>query len=635
MIVATAGHVDHGKTLLIKALTGVDTDRLPEEKRRGMTIDLGFAYLPVEGGPTIGFVDVPGHERFVRNMLCGVAGIDMALLIVAADDGPMPQTREHLAILDILGVSQGAVAITKIDRVAAERVGEVEEEIRALLADSALARADVFRVSAVTDAGVDELRAHLEHTARGWRPRAACGNFRLAVDRRFNLVGSGLVVTGTVHSGAISVGDTVQALLGDRTARVRSIHAQNAKSQTGAAGQRCALNLTGAEIDLAAIARGEWIVSGEVAPPVRKIDMRLRVLAGESRALAHWTPVHVHIGSAEATGRVALLEGASLQPGASALAQLVLDRPIAALYGDGVVIRDTSAKRTIGGGRIVDVYPPARGRAKPERIAALETMEIEDDRTAFGTLLAAAPNGIDRSHFTRNRNLTPTEAEALFAQVPHRAVGTLAFAPCHWDALKTAARDALAAWHKRSPNAVGPAEDRVLAAMGRQVSTAVVGELIAAGEIVKEGMGVRLASHLPRLAPADAALWRDVESCLDAAGLRPPSLHEIAGAVRQEPKKLESFLVRAARLGLVVRLSENRFYRPSELRRLGDMVEELAAASDRRFVNAASFRDRSALGRNLAIEVLEYFDRIKFTRRVGDQHQVVRAASEALDPDRF
>jgi selenocysteine-specific elongation factor len=591
-----------------------------------MTIDLGFAYWPVEGAPTIGFVDVPGHERFVRNMLCGVAGIDQALLIVAADDGPMPQTREHLAILDLLGVTDGAVAITKIDRVEAERVGEVEFETRALLEDSSLAKAEFFQVSSVTGAGVDALRVHLEDMAKTWTPRAPLGNFRLAVDRRFNLVGQGLVVTGTVHSGTISVNDAARALLADRPARVRSIHAQNAKSEIGRAGQRCALNLVGPGIDLASIDRGEWIVAGEVPPPARKIDVRLRILPGEARALSHWTPVHVHLGAAEVTGRVALLGMQSVRPGESGLAQLVLDRPIGALRGDGFVIRDQSAQRTIGGGRVVDVYPPPRGRAKPERLVYLKHMEGGDDRAALAALLEVSPRGLHLARFATNRNLTKAESEALFSSVAMTTVGALGFSPAHWDALKRSALDALAAWHKRAPDAVGPAEDRVLSDVAREVSTAVVAELIRGNQVVKEGAGVRLATHKASLAPADAVVWAKVTAQLDQAGLRPPSLHEIATAIGESPKTLEAVLVRIARLGLLVRLSENRFYRPAELRQLAAMAEEIAATSDTRMVTAAAFRDRSALGRNLAIEVLEYFDRIKVTRRVGDAHQLLRPA---------
>ena len=316
MIIATAGHVDHGKTLLVKALTGVDADRLPEEKKRGMTIDLGFAYLPVESGETIGFIDVPGHERFVHNMLAGLAGIDFVLFLVAADDGPMPQTREHLAILDLLGIAKGAVALTKIDRVAPARVEEVRHEIEILLSGTSLAGAPVMPVSAMTGEGVDALKTRLIEAARTIRPRPVRGNFRLAIDRCFNISGAGVIVTGTAVAGRVAVGEAVRVLGANLAVRARAIHAQNAESETGRAGQRCAINLAGAGLKRELIERGDWIVTGDVAGPVQKFDARIRVLASESRPLANWTPVHVHLGAADVAGHVATLEGASIAPGA-------------------------------------------------------------------------------------------------------------------------------------------------------------------------------------------------------------------------------------------------------------------------------------------------------------------------------
>lgn len=637
MIIATAGHVDHGKTLLVKALTGIDADRLPEEKQRGMTIDLGFAYLPVEGARTIGFVDVPGHERFIRNMLCGVAGIDFVLLIVAADDGPMPQTVEHVAILDLLGVRHGAVALTKTDRVEAARIVEVERGIADLLAATTLAAAPVFPVSAVTGAGIADLKQHLVQIERALPPRPATGNFRMAIDRSFSIVGAGLVVTGTVSSGALAVGDHVNILLAAQSARVRTIHAQNARSPSGRAGQRCALNLAG-DLNPGEIGRGDWVVTGSVPGPVTKIDARLRVLASEARAFPHWAPVHVHCSAADVTGRAAILERASLSPGESGLVQLVLDRPIGALGGDPVIVRDQSAQRTIGGGRVIDVYPPARGRAKPDRLAALAALESDGD-AALAARLDGSPWGLDLTKFAANRNLTAGEAAALFDRVTLTAVATadgpIGFSPAHWQALKRRILEALSAWHRRAPDSLGPADDRILAGtdlrlLPRETMSAAAAELARDGAIVREGAAVRLPSHLPRMTAADAALWKKIAPLLDETALRAPSLHELAAAVGEDAKKIESFLVRAARLGLLVRLAANRFIRPLALRRLGEIAEELAAASKDRQVTAATFRDRSAIGRNMTIEVLEYFDRVKFTRRIGDAHEVLRPAAAAF-----
>jgi selenocysteine-specific elongation factor len=638
MIIATAGHVDHGKTLLIKALTGVDTDRLPEEKKRNLTIDLGFAYLPLEGAETIGFIDVPGHEKFIRNMLCGVAGIDYVLFIVAADDGPMPQTEEHLAILDLLGVARGAVALTKIDRVAEERAVEAAEEIELLLAGTTLENAPVFPLSAMTGEGVEALKAHLIEVARDLQPRPAAGNFRLAIDRRFDVVGAGLVVTGTAFSGRIAPGEPARIAGAGMEVRVRGVHAQNAEAALGQAGQRCALNLAGTELDKDLIERGDWVVTGNVPPPARKIDVRLRVLGSEARPLAHWTPVHVHLGAMETTGRVAILEGASVAPGENALVQLVLDRPVGAVHGDGLIVRDQSAQRTIGGGRVVDIFPPARGRARPERLEFLKAMEEADDATALSALLDAAPNGLDLDRFAAARNLTPDDMQAMAELVEMKRVNVpgapLAFSDARWNALRTAVRDGLAAFHRKSPDIIGPGENRILAGTGIRLpadaAVAIAAELVREGAIVKEGMGVRLPEHQPRLQGADATDWKKIEPILLDGGLRPPVVVDIAREIGSEPRKVESLLVRAGRHGMVVRVSKNRFYPPASLRSLGEIAERVAADAPDGMVTAAAFRDASDIGRNLAIEVLEFFDKVKFTRRIGDGHEVIRPAADAF-----
>lgn len=638
MIIATAGHVDHGKTLLIKTLTGIDTDRLPEEKKRNLTIDLGFAYLPLDGAETIGFIDVPGHEKFIRNMLCGVAGIDFVLFIVAADDGPMPQTEEHLSILDLLGVDRGAVALTKIDRVGEERAVEVAEEIDELFAGTSLGGLPVFPVSAITGDGVENLKAHLLGAAADMPPRPVAGNFRLAIDRSFDVVGAGLVVTGTAFSGNIEAGAAARVLGAHMDVRVRGIHAQNAEAETGRAGQRCALNLAGTDLDKDLIARGDWVVTGDVPPPSQKIDLRLRVLDSESRALAHWTPVHVHLGAAETIGRVAILGESAIAPGDSGLAQIVLDHPIGAVHGDGLIIRDQSAQRTIGGGRVIDLYPPARGRAKPERLAFLNAMEEADDGTALTALLDTSPNGLRLDRFASVRNLTPDDMEALRDLVPMKSVaaesGPIGFSAERWEAVRTAVLQGLAAWHKKSPDTVGPGENRVLVGTGIRLpadaAVAIAAELVREGVIVKEGMGVRLPSHQPSLQGADATNWKKIKPLLAEGGLRPPVVTDIARELGSEPRKVESLLVRAGRHGLVVRIAKNRFYTPETLRDLAEIAEKVAAEADDSMVTAATFRDASDIGRNLAIEVLEFFNKVKFTRRVGDAHEIIRPAAEAF-----
>jgi selenocysteine-specific elongation factor len=641
MIIATAGHVDHGKTLLVKALTGVDTDRLPEEKARNLTIDLGFAYMPIDDG-VLGFVDVPGHERFVRNMLCGVASIDFVLFIVAADDGPMPQTVEHLAILDLLGVHRGAVALTKIDRVDEERRAEVEEEIEIAFLGTALEGSPVFPVSALTGDGMDALRAHLIATAGDIEARPTDGNFRLAIDRAFTVVGAGVVVTGTVFSGAVAVGDQLVVShhgTGGRTeVRVRGIHAQDRKSDRGVAGDRCALNLTGSDLRLDETGRGDWVVAPEAHNPARRIDARIRVIIDEVKPLRHWTPVHVHLGATDMTGRVAVLDGRDIAPGASALVQLVLDRPIGAWHGDGLILRDQSAQRTIGGGSVIDVFPPLRGRARPERLAYLRAMDNPDHRQALDALLAEAPLGLDLEKVRLARNLTPAEAEVLWSGSAMIRVGageeTFGFADEHWRKLGEDIERALADWHRERPDSQGATAHNLRTVMKLKLRLGVLGAVLPrfaeAGAISFDGARARLAAHAPKLQDADAKLWQRVEPVLVDAGRRSLTVHELAEETGDDARRLESFLVRAARLGLVTQIGKTRFFTPIIVRELAEIAERVASDNPDGLLTPAEFRDGSGIGRNLAIEVLEFFDKARFTRRGAAGRTVLKPPEEVF-----
>ncbi len=625
MIVSTAGHVDHGKTSLVKAITGVDTDRLPEERQRGLTIEPGFAYWRLPAGPVIGFVDVPGHERFIHNLLAGVTGIDFALLVIAADDGPMPQTREHLAILDLLGVRRGAIALTKVDRVPHGRVQEVVSETRGLLLESALAGVPVFPCSALSGAGVDAIARHLQEQARQLPQRSADGHFRLAVDRRFHLAGAGLIVTGTVVSGSVAIGDSVRLLLDGSEARVRSIHAQDTAAAQGHAGERCALNLVGPNLHRERVARGDWVVAGDVPPPALRIDARMRALPGQP--VSHWSAVHVHLGAAHVTGRVAVLEGTAIAAGESGRVQLVLDQAIGALRGDRFIMRDASARHTLGGGSVIDVFPPARGRARPARLAFLSAMEIDDHPSALCALLAPSAAGLTLNRFAANRNLRPEESALLYQRVPMKLlqtrVGPLGFAPAHWERWGGDVMEALADWHKRHPDQVGPAADRVLIGrkgpvLPREAVLAVVAELARDGRVVRTMTGVRLPAHRPQLRPADEALWKQLQPLLEGRGLRPPTVAELAAELGDGVPLLEAALSRLVHHGMLIRVSAKRFFTLAAMAILTELLQQEQQANGK--VTASGFRDRSHLGRNLTIEVLEYFDRVGLTHRSGEAH---------------
>ena len=637
MIVATAGHVDHGKTSLIKALTGTDTDRLEEEKRRGLTIDLGFAYLPIGDGaeaPPIGFIDVPGHERFIRNMVCGVAGIDLALFIVAADDGIMPQTREHLAILDLLGVRRGIVALTKVDRVDMDRIAAVSEEIEAELAETSLAQAPILAVSSVTGEGVDALREALLGEARAEEGGAPGGNFRLAVDRRFDVTGAGLVVTGTAFSGVCQVGDQVHLQGGDERWRVRGIRAQSRDAQAASAGQRVALNLTGPGLTRETVTRGDWIVAGDLPPLSRKIDVRLIILASEAAAFSHWTPVHVHIGAAETTGRVALLDSKVVAAGERALAQLVLDRPLGAVAGDGFIIRDQSARRTIGGGRVIDIFPPRRGRAHPDRLVQLAAQETPDDRLALAGLAKISMNGVDVTRFARCRNLTPGEFQRLTDAFDGRLIATesgrRAFSKEAWEQVCERAVAALEAWHKAHPDQTGPGDEPLLVAAGLGsltfIAKSITAGLEADGILVRERLGLRRPGHRPAFKGADDVAWQKVAAVIQSGGLRPATVGDIAEQTGLAGRRLDTLLQTAGRHGLVHRVSKTRYLTQPMLDELAEIARVTAEQSSDGMFDARAFRDASGIGRNMAIEVLEYFDRLGLTVRRGDKRAIQPAA---------
>ena len=631
MIIATAGHVDHGKTTLVKALTGVDTDRLKEEKLRGMSIEPGFAYADLGTVLPIGFVDVPGHERFVRNMLAGVSAVDFALLVVAADDGPMPQTTEHLAILDLLGVRHGAVALTKIDRVPPQRIAEARAELENVLASTALRNAPVFPVAAPSGTGMDVLRHHLASMSLTLQPPQAKGNFRLAVDRSFTMAGAGLVVTGAVAAGRIRVGDHVVVAPQGVAARVRAIHVHQRVANEASAGWRCALNLTGTDLRRASIERGNWVVAPDAHLSTQRCDVRISVLSSRGKPLAHWTPVHLHCGAATVSARVALLEGEPIAPGSSALAQLVIDGPVHLLRGDRFILRDQSAQHTIAGGLALDPFGPARGRAKPERLAYLAAMEKGTPGEALGMLLDAQPEGVALDSFALAWNLTEEETSDLmqpFPTVRFSHAGTVFILPSgRWQEMRRRVEAALCSFHEERPEAVGPAEAALAEELGMRTLLpawrAALKSLKEEGVIEREGISFRLAGHRPRLTDSDAALLERISTLLRTAGVRALAAGELAKALGMDLAPLLDFLESVSRRGHLVRVSKNRFFLPAAIDRLVDIAATLARESDRGAFDAAAYRDRSGIGRNVTIEVLEFMDRVRITRYAGGVRSIV------------
>lgn len=639
MIVGTAGHIDHGKTALVKALTGVDTDRLKEEKARGITVDLGFAYLG-RGERVIGFIDVPGHERLVHTMLAGAGGIDFALLVVAADDGVMPQTREHIAILDLLGIRRGLVALGKADLADADRLAAVAAEIRAALAGTALADAPVLPVSAQTGQGLAALEAALAQAEAETAAPQERGAFRLSVDRSFTLAGAGTVVTGTVLSGAVSVGDQVIVSPRGLPARVRSIHAQNRPARRGLAGQRCALNLAGEGIAKDAIARGDMVLDPALHAPTDRIDAEFRVLAGEPKPIGTWFPARLHHASAEVGVRLVPL-GDALRPGGAGLVQLVLDRPIAAAVGDRFVLRDVSAQRTIGGGRFLDLRAPARKRRTPERLAQLEALSEPLPARAFARLLETPPFQLEVTAFARDHALKESEGRALVESAGAVAIeaGGLrhALSQGRWSAFGESLAAGTGRFHEENPDIQGIGRERLrLLVQPRLPAPAFKAALerqARAGAIVLEGAFVRLPGHEVRLDPADEALYARIEPLLGGeARFRPPRVRDIAKEFEVAETEVRRVLKACARLGRVDQIAHDHFFARRTTAEMVEIALDVASRAEGGAFVAAAFRDRMDNGRKVAIQILDFFDRHGVTLRRGDLRRINPHRTDLFGP---
>ena len=629
MIVGTAGHIDHGKTALIKALTGVDTDRLKEEKARGITIDLGFAYLPTPDGSIIGFVDVPGHERFVHTMVAGASGIDFALLAIAADDGCKPQTREHVAIMDLLGVRRGVVALTKCDLAAPERIAAVTDEITQLLECTSLASAEILSVSALTGEGMDALQGQLFRVVNEATARSAESTFRLAVDRCFTLAGAGVVVTGTVLSGSVSVGNRVVISPSGLTARVRSLHVQNRVAEVGRAGERCALNLAGEQISKDSIRRGDVVVDPALHAPTDRIDAQLRLLPGGKKPVGQWFPVRLHHAAAEVGARIVLLGEERLAPGGTAIVQLVLDHPIAAALGDAFIIRDVSAQRTLGGGQFLDLRAPARKRRTSERQQQLQALALSDTVSSFHALLSVPPYYCDWKGFVRDRTLSHTKEDEITSTLGLVVLEPdgIALLPPHWNEFRAAMLEKLTGFHAENPDVQGMGREQLrLSLRPRLLTSSFISALqllVREGHIACDGAFIRLASHTVRLTERDEALWTEIEILLDGAErYRPPRTRDIAQALDLPEGETRRLLKLAARLGRVDEVAHDHFFLRATVCQMAVIAAGLSQAAPDGMFTAAQFRDRLDNGRKVAIQILDFFDRHGLTIRRGDLRRI-------------
>ena len=638
MIIATAGHIDHGKTLLVKCLTNKNTDSLPEEKLRGMSIDLGFAYKDLGKNISLGFIDVPGHERFIQNMLAGVIGVDFGLLVIAADDGPMPQTNEHLEILNLLGISRGAVAITKIDKVKSTRIDEVIDLSKDILRKTSLEKAPFFPISNLQETGINNLKNYLKKEAYKNKMPIIKGEFRLAIDRKFNLKGIGLIVTGTIFSGVVRKGDIVILSPKGIEARVRGIHSQNKVSEIGFTGQRCALNLVGTDIEKSTINRGDWILSSELHVPSDCIDAVISVSLSEKKSLRNWTRAYLHLGSSKIICRVVTLENKEIIPGCTGFVQLKLEQKTTSSFDDCFILRDQSAMRTIGGGRIIDPLSIPKGRSKPERIEDLHIMNKYKLKDALAFLLSKKTWGMDLKKFTVKRNLNKIEAQNLFKtneiKVFNEKDKLWGFSVLNWSICINDVYDYIDIFFKRNKNLTILNEEKIIqkfeSVSPRYVIRHILNELISSKKLLRNGKELFLTEHEIIFSSEELDMWKKIKHALDENKYHPPTINEVAKELNFETKDTEQIFKKALKLNYLVQVSLNRYFYRDIILYYANIVEKISAANTNHKLELSIFRNEVRISRNLTIELLEFFDRKGFTIRLKNERYLYKKANQVF-----
>ncbi len=630
-VLGTAGHVDHGKTALIKALTGIDTDRLKEEKERGITIELGFASLLLPSGQTLGIVDVPGHEKFIKNMVSGATGIDLVLMVIAADEGIMPQTKEHLHICSLLGITKGIVALTKTDLVEKDWLELVQSEISKFLRGSFLEGAPIVPVSALKKEGVTNLIEALEATVSNIPEKADSGIFRLPVDRVFTMKGFGTVVTGTLVSDCIKSGEEIQILPEEIIARIRGIQVHNHPVEKSWAGQRTAVNLQG--VEKSAIKRGDILARPETIRPSQRLDVFVEFLSSNIKNLKNRTLVRLHTGTSEIIARVILLDKDEITPGQRAFAQLVLANKDVVVAGDRFILRSYSPITTIGGGQIIDPLPAKHKRLNSKIIDELnilqngtlpEKISVILERTGFA--------GINLSGLTFRLGINAKNIrEALENLLSSKKVflldndDTTVISAYFAHELEELIGKNLTAYHKKNPLQEGISKEELKASLGHVISSKLfnmtVNALNKKGTIVSDKNNVRLSGHRVQLAGELDSLRQAIATIYIEAGLAPPSLTDVLGKFRDQKAKAQSIINLMLKDGALIKINEELCFAHEALEKLRDDYKAQLAKDGQ--ATPASFKDLTGLSRKYIIPLLEYFDMSKLTVRVGD-HRILR-----------
>jgi selenocysteine-specific elongation factor len=633
-IIGTAGHIDHGKTSLIKALTGQDTDRLKEEKERGISIDLGFAHFDFPDGTQAGVVDVPGHERFIKNMLAGAHGIDLVLFTVAADDGVMPQTEEHLDIVHLLGVKMAIFAITKADLVSAERIQEVEEEIKILTLDTALEEAPVIAVSSVTGKGLQELKDLISRTLKSADKPVPSGYFRLPVDRAFVMQGHGVVVTGTSLSGEINTGDRVRCLPGGEFFRVRSLQVHGRSLDTAGWGQRVALNLTGPE--RASIERGHVICHEQLTLTSDRFDAFLEVRPAATKGIKNHQRIRVHLGTAERLAKIILL-GAKDKINAkeSTYCQITLSEPLLVLRNDHFIVRDETARKTLGGGVVIHPWARRHKRGEPDlenRLKSLHAGDVTQLTESFLNESGDFALPIESIHQFLNlkEDVVRAHVDKMKSLRAFNAEGEKVYTTEHkWQRLKDKILATLKEFHKAHPLVPGMDMEELRGklpyALSAKIFRTIVDALVLDKTIAKEENLLRTADHRVQLGSQEKSLMDRIKNILGEQPMSPPELKEIEKQLAVSRNKLTEVLRLLERDGSLVRVATDLFYLSSTVDQVRAVLKKFL--SEKNEISAASFRDLIGSSRKYTIPLLEYFDREGVTIRIGDVRRLKSSAS--------
>ncbi|GAB6097935.1 selenocysteine-specific translation elongation factor [Desulfatiferula olefinivorans] len=631
IVLGTAGHIDHGKTSLIKALTGIETDRLKEEKARGITIELGFASMVLPGGQRLGIVDVPGHEKFVKNMVAGVTGIDMVAMVIAADEGVMPQTREHMEICSLLGVRFGLVVLTKVDMVDEEWLELVTEDIRAFVADSFLEGAPIVPVSSLTGQGLPELMAALDALAARVPERTSSGLFRLPVDRVFTMKGFGTVITGTVASGSIRVGDSIMIYPSGITSKVRGIQVHNAATEEAGAAMRTAINFQG--LEKAAINRGDVVSVPDGLRNSHLLDARMHYLKSNKRPLKNRTRIRMHTGTCEIMGNLILLEKETLDPGETTVVQIRLESPMACVKDDRFVIRSYSPVRTIAGGEILNPFPQKHKRFKSEIVDGLKGL-LEND-LADAIAFHASQAGYHGLTFGELKLMTNMPEKKLTTAVSNFLSQKVLIQTdketrtyIHGEAfgrLNQTARDYLARYHEANPLKEGMSKGELKSKfppdLGVKLYNLIINHLLGDGTLVQEGDLVRLSSHTVALKVDQEELKEKILSAYKDSAHTPPYFKTLAEELGASPAQAKDVLMLLVNEKSLVKIKEDLYFYSEALAEIQTrLVDYLTAHQD---ISAPQFKDLTGgLARKYLIPLLEYFDMKNITIRVGDTRQL-------------